>query len=388
MHDHKRYFLDRKVGVLGGGQLGKMMALAAANWHLPLHILDRSTSFPAGGAGTVFTEGNFKDEEDVWNFGQNLDLLTIEIEHVHTGALKRLIEEGIEVHPAPDKLEIIKDKGRQKQFYEEHGLPTADFGLYENGAHIRSAIREGQLQFPFVQKSRTAGYDGKGVAVIRNEYELEHKLMDTASMVEKLVDIDKELSVIAARNPSGEISTFPLVEMTFEPEANLVEFLICPASVTQKVAERTDQLARTIIETLDICGLLAVEFFLDSRGNVLINEVAPRPHNSGHHTIDSCYTSQFEQHLRAILNMPLGSTRLFCPAVMVNLLGAEGHEGKARYEGVENCMQLEGTRIHLYGKENTRPFRKMGHVTVLDDTTRGALEKAQEVKNLLRVVSG
>ncbi len=377
---------DFKLGVLGGGQLGKMLALAAGNWHLPLYMLDEKKDFPAA-PFSYFTEGSFRDYDDVYRFGRQMDVLTIEIEHVNTEALHQLVKEGVIVHPAPDRLEIIKDKGRQKEFYNRHNLPTAPFQLYDSAEAVRTAIDQGQIELPFVQKSRTAGYDGRGVALIRTAADLEAKLLPGACVIETLVPIEKELAVIVARNARGEVKTFPTVEMTFNPEANLVEFLLCPAQINAAIARAAEELAVSVIEAYDLCGLLAVELFLTESGELLINEVAPRPHNSGHHTIDSCYTSQFEQHLRAILNLPLGSTMMKSPSVMVNILGAEGYQGTALYEGLEDCLAIEGVKIHLYGKTITKPFRKMGHATVLDPKLECAKEKAREVQQKMKVVS-
>ncbi|MDF1866998.1 MAG: 5-(carboxyamino)imidazole ribonucleotide synthase [Saprospiraceae bacterium] len=374
---------DFKVGILGGGQLGKMLCLAAQNWHLQTWILDTSSDFPAGQVCSHFIEGNFKDFDDVYNFGKQVDVLTIEIEHVNTEALLKLESEGVKVHPSPSALNIIKDKGLQKQFYADKGLPTSSFELYESGEAIKEALNNGTLEYPFVQKSRTAGYDGKGVAVILSEKDIE-KILMTPSVIEPLVDIEKEIAVIVARNENGEMQTFPAVEMEFNPVANLVEFLVCPADIPYEVAQRAEILAKETIADFDICGLLAVELFWTKNGQILINEVAPRTHNSGHHTIDSCYTSQFQQQLRAILNLPLGSTKMKTPSVMVNLLGAEGYTGQAIYEGLDKCIATEGVKIHFYGKEITKPFRKMGHATILDEEIEKAKEKGRFVlKNLV-----
>jgi 5-(carboxyamino)imidazole ribonucleotide synthase len=376
-----------KLGVLGGGQLGKMLGLAACNWHLPLYVLDKARSFPAGLVTSHFTEGDFSDFDDVLNFGLDKDVVTIEIEHVNTDALLELEKRGVKIHPGPEALNIIKDKGKQKSFYTEHGLPTSRYEIYDGEAVVRQALSSGHLKYPFVQKSRTAGYDGRGVAIIGSDAELEEKLLPGACVIEEGVDIEKELAVIVARNEDGEVATFPAVEMEFNPVVNLVEFLSCPATIGKAVERDAYNLARSAIEAFDICGLLAVELFLTKDGRLLINEVAPRPHNSGHHTIDSCYTSQFEQHLRAILNLPLGSIRLKSPSIMVNLLGAEGHTGPAHYEGLAECLSIEGVKIHLYGKDITKPFRKMGHATVLADDLATARARAGRVRNTLRIVS-
>ncbi len=378
---------DFKIGILGGGQLGKMMALAAANWDVQIWALDKEASYPAAPYCTHFIKGDFKNYDDVYAFGQQVDVLTIEIEHVNTDALLQLEKEGKIIHPSPSKLVIIKDKGLQKQFYKHHGLPTSSFELYDDANAIRTAVKNGTLSIPFVQKSRLAGYDGKGVAVIRNEQDLAEKLIEAPSLIEPLVDIDKELAVIVAQNPSGEIKAFPPVEMEFHPTANLVEFLSCPANISAEISDGVKNIATKVIKAFDLCGLLAVEFFLTKSGEILINEVAPRPHNSGHHTIDSCYTSQFEQHLKAIVDYPLGSTKMKTPSVMVNLLGEAGHRGTAHYQGLSNLMELEGVNVHLYGKIMTKPYRKMGHVTVVAEDVDMARERAREVKDRLKIIS-
>lgn len=376
----------KKLGILGGGQLGKMLSMAAGPWHYPIHMLDESVNFPAGPYSMGFTEGSFKDYDAVLVFGRQMDVVSIEIEHVNTEALEQLEKEGITVHPAPGALKIIKDKGLQKQFYTKHKIPTSSYQLFDSKMELLEEIKSGKLAFPFVQKSRTAGYDGKGVALIKDAESL-NKLLPGPSLVEELVDIEKELSVVAARNERGELATFPLVEMEFNEEANLVEFLLCPARVADEVANEADQLARKVIEAFDICGLLAVELFWTKSGEILVNEVAPRPHNSGHHTIESCLTSQFQQHLRGVLNLPLGSTRATSPAVMLNLLGEPGHTGPAHYQGFADCLAIDGVYIHLYGKEITKPFRKMGHITILGDSAEAAIAKAMKVKGLLKVIS-
>ncbi|HMQ45951.1 MAG TPA: 5-(carboxyamino)imidazole ribonucleotide synthase [Saprospiraceae bacterium] len=376
---------DFRLGVLGAGQLGKMLGQAASPWHLPLHFLDQAADFPAAAVGAI-TVGDFRQYADVLAFGRQMDVLTIEIEHVNTEALKQLVAEGITVHPAPDKLEIIKDKGLQKLFFEAHGIPTADFQLFENEEAVLAAIQTGKMQFPFVQKSRKEGYDGKGVAVIQTEADLP-KLLPGACLVENMVDIALELALIVAKNASGEIQCFPLVEMAFNPLANLVEFLACPAQVSPSIEQAAIQLAERLIAAFDICGLLAVEMFLDQSGRLWINEVAPRPHNSGHHSINSCYTSQFEQHLRGILNWPLGSTQMLSPSIMVNLLGEPGYAGPAIYQGLEACLAIPGVNLHLYGKAETKPFRKMGHATILAETLEDARQKATFVKDTLKIVA-
>lgn len=376
-----------KVGILGAGQLGKMLCQAASPWELPIHCLDASKDFPAGPYCQDFTEGNFKNYEEVLQFGRQMDLITIEIEHVNTEALALLQKEGKTVHPNPKSLSIIKDKALQKQFYATHNIPTSDFQLYDSKEILMEAVLDGTRPLPFVQKSRTAGYDGKGVAVIRSEEDLTSKLLDGPCMVEDLVAIEKEIAVVVARNEKGEIRSFDPVEMEFHPTANLVEFLSCPALLTADQSKTAIELSKQIIEAFDICGLLAVELFLNKTGDIIVNEVAPRPHNSGHHTIDSALTSQYEQHLRGILNLPLGSTKLTSPSIMVNLLGHPDHTGPVHYQGLEECLAMEGVKIHIYGKAITKPFRKMGHVTVVADTLKEARIKAKKVQHLLKSIS-
>lgn len=374
----------KKLGILGGGQLGKMVALAAGDWHFPIHFLDKKSDFPAGRFAAYFTEGDFKNYDDVYNFGKEMDVITIEIEHVNTEALLQLQKEGKTIHPAPEKLEIIKDKGKQKLFYFAEKLPTSPFSLLDGKDEVIAEINSGKLTFPFVQKTRGEGYDGKGVAVIRSENDIE-KLLPGGCLIEELVDIEKELAVVVARNESGEIVAYPPVEMEFHPTANLVEFLLCPAQITEEQGKISTDLAKAVIEKLDICGLLAVELFLTKKGDILINEVAPRPHNSGHHTIDSCLTSQFEQHIRSVMDLPLGSTKMTSPSIMINLLGADGFTGSAYYEGFEDCLKIEGANLHFYGKEITKPFRKMGHATIVDSDIESARAKAKMIQNTLKI---
>jgi len=372
-----------KIGILGGGQLGKMMGMAARNWPVDIHILDKQSDYPASRACDHFVEGDFKNYQDVYQFGLTVDVVTVEIEHVNTKALHDLEAAGVPVYPSPKALDTIKDKGLQKQFYFKHELPTAPFELFSDAAAIREAIQAGKWKIPFVQKSRTAGYDGKGVAIIRNEQDLTEKLLEGPSVIEPLVDIDKELAVQVARSPRGEVKAFPVVEMLFHPTANLVEFLQCPSDITEEVAQKATEIAIATTEALNIVGLLSVEFFLTKSGEVIINESAPRPHNSGHHTIEANVTSQFDQHLRAVLNWPLGKTNLITPAIMVNLLGADGSSGPVAYEHLQEAYGVEGAFIHLYEKAVSKPFRKMGHATVVDPDLQIAKDKARYIREKL-----
>lgn len=379
--------LSTRIGVLGGGQLGKMLSLAAQPWNVRLHVLDAQHDYPAGQTGVHFTEGNYKDYDDVLAFGRGMDVITIEIEHVNTRALHQLVREGKTVHPRPEALDIIKDKGLQKQFYQKHDLPTSRFALYDDEQQVRMAVQRGDWSLPLVQKARTGGFDGRGVAIIRNENDLETKLLAGPSVVEPLVDIDKEIAVIVARNEQGEVTAYPAVEMIFDPDANLVDYLVCPAELDATQQARASELARRAIAAYDVCGLLAVELFLTRDGEFHINEVAPRTHNSGHHTIDANVTSQFEQQLRAVLDLPLGDTALHSPAVMVNVLGEPDQTGEARYIGADKLLAIPGVHLHLYGKAITKPMRKMGHVTITAATKDDAVARIADVKASLKVVA-
>ncbi|HEX5625994.1 MAG TPA: 5-(carboxyamino)imidazole ribonucleotide synthase [Saprospiraceae bacterium] len=375
-----------KIGILGGGQLGKMLAQEASKLDFNLHFLDRDKDYPAGKICPRFTEGDFSNYEDVLAFGRNMDVVSIEIEHVHTQALHQLETEGIKVYPQPAILELIQDKGLQKQFYQSHGLPTAPFELYDSPEHLLDALKKGTLQYPFVQKSRMGGYDGRGVLVVR-EPDHASPLLSGPSVVEKLADIEKEISVIAVRSASGELKVYPAVSMDFHPTANLVEYLVCPAEIPSNIEKQAEELAATLAEQLQITGLLAVEMFYNKDGSLWINEMAPRPHNSGHHTLDNGATSQFENHLRALSGLPLGDTSCLQPAIMLNLLGEAPYSGPAIYRGLDQILGLSGVHVHLYGKDETRPFRKMGHVTITGADLAGCKEKATFVQQQLKVIA-
>ncbi len=370
------------IGILGGGQLGRMLIQSAINLNLNISVLDPDKNAPCKYLVKKFTLGSLTDYDAVYDFGKDKDVITIEIENVNIDALKALEKEGKKVFPQPHIIELIQDKGAQKMFYQRNNIPSPDFFLVEN----RSQIQKYADYFPFFQKLRRGGYDGKGVSKLVNPYHLE-KSFDAPSVLERLVDFDKELAVIVARSESGEVKCFPVVECEFNPEANLVEFLFSPANIKKSVEKEALALAATVAEKLGIIGLLAVEMFLTKDGKVMVNEIAPRPHNSGHHTIEGNITSQFEQHLRAILNLPLGDTAIVKPSVMVNLLGDFGYAGLAIYEGMEDVLKFSGVYIHLYGKLNTKPFRKMGHVTIVDDDILKAKQKARLVKNTMKVIA-
>lgn len=378
--------LDHKIGILGGGQLGKMLAIEAANWHLPIYILDQDQQFPAVPYATFFQAGDFKNFDDVVQFGKKVDILTIEIEQINVDALFYLENEGVKVYPKPSTVKVIQDKGLQKMFYQERDIPTAGFQLFNDGKEIKEALKSKQITFPFVQKSRKDGYDGKGVVVVSNENEVIN-LLDCPSIIEERINIKTEISILVARSASGELIHYEPVEQHFNQEANLVSYLICPAELDKGILSKINEIASVIAIDLDLVGLLAIEFFLDENDDIFVNEVAPRPHNSGHHTQNSCETSQFEQHLRAILDLPLGSTRQHSIGAMVNIVGEPGYAGKTKYVGIEECMKIEGAHLHLYGKTETRPFRKMGHINIADKDRKKVLENIEKIKSTLRVIS-
>lgn len=376
------YHPNFKLGILGGGQLGRMFIQDAINLDVSVYIMDESEVSPSRELANHFTFGSITDFDDVYNFGKDKDVLTIEIENVNVSALYQLEKEGVKVFPQPRVIEMIQDKGIQKQFYKDNGIATAPFYLIENRNEISSYITE----MPFMQKMRVGGYDGKGVTALKSEDDILTSF-DAPSVLEKFVDFEKELSVIVARNEKGEVTSFPLVEQEFNTEANLIEFLISPANVAKNVEEKAREIAEDIINKLGMVGILAVELFLTKDGEVLVNEIAPRPHNSGHQTIEGNVTSQFEQHLRSILNLPLGNTELVEASVMLNLLGEKGYTGKVLYKGLEEVLKMKGVKPHIYGKAITKPFRKMGHVTIVNKSLEKAKEIAQEVKEVLKVIS-
>ena len=375
-----------KLGILGGGQLGKMLCLAASNWNLSTYVLDPSSDCPAASVCTGFSHGNFRNYEDVLAFGRNVDILTIEIEHVNLQALFHLREEGVLIRPEPHALELIQDKAKQKRFYISEGLPTAGFSVFPGKNSIIAAVESGEIEIPFVQKLSKTGYDGRGVYIVREKKQLRN-LLNGESVIEDLVDVKKEISVIVSRNSAGETKCFPPVEMVFNSKANIVEFLISPCELDGALAERACELAELTIQSFNMCGILAVEMFLSEKGEILLNESAPRPHNSGHHTIEAAFTSQYEQCLRSIFDLPPGNTEIKTPSVMINILGQPGFEGDVRYQGFRGCMGVLGAKFHIYGKTQTKPYRKMGHVTVLDDDIERALEKAKFIMGNLRSIA-
>jgi 5-(carboxyamino)imidazole ribonucleotide synthase len=375
-----------KLGILGGGQLGKMLLYDTRKFDIYTSVLEANNEAPCKIACNEFHLGNLMNYDDVYNFGKQVDVLTIEIENVNVDALEDLEKEGIKVYPASKTLRTIQNKAQQKLFYIDNNLPTAAFSRFAYTSEIKETINNGGLDFPFVWKSTQFGYDGTGVKVVKSFEDLK-SLPNVECIAEDLVPFKNELAVIVARNVSGETKTYPVVEMEFHPEANQVEYVICPARISEEVVKKAEAIALKTSAAFKHVGLLAVEMFQTEEDEILINEVAPRPHNSGHHTIESNYTSQFEQHIRAILDLPLGVTDSKVGGVMVNLVGAEGYSGDVVYQNIETIMHMDGVTPHIYGKKQTRPFRKMGHVTIVHKDLNEARKIAEEVKNTIKVIS-
>ncbi len=376
-----------KLGILGGGQLGKMLLFETRKFDIQTYVLDPSNDAPSKIACNKFFQGSLLDFDTVYNFGKQVDVLTFEIELVNIEALEKLESEGIKVYPSPKTLKLIQNKGIQKEFYAKNKIPTAPFEKFESLENLKSTISnlKSTIRLPFVWKCTEFGYDGNGVKIIRSLEDLQN-LPNVECIAEEMMPFKNELAVIVCRNPSGAIKTYPVVEMEFHPEANQVEYVICPARIDSKVAQKATQIALEVSKAFDHVGLLAVEMFQTHDDEILVNEVAPRPHNSGHHTIEASYTSQFENHLRAILNLPLGNCKSKVAGIMVNLVGAEGFSGNVVYENISNIMAIDGVTPHIYGKKETRPFRKMGHVTIVNEDMSKARKIAEEVKNTIRVI--
>ena len=374
------------LGILGGGQLGKMMLYETRKFDITTHVLDPSSEAPCRIACDHFTQGDLMDYDTVYTFGKKVDILTFEIEGVNIEALEALEKEGKKVYPSSKTLRNIQDKGVQKKFYDTHKIPTAPFSVFKTILQVKKAVTSGELKLPFVWKSCTGGYDGKGVQVIKNSQTLD-VLPDCPCITEDLVAFKNELAVIVVRNPSAEVKTYPVVEMEFHPQANQVEYVICPARIDDKVAAKARSIAIQVSKAFEHVGLLAVEMFQTNDDQIIVNEVAPRPHNSGHYSIEASYTNQFEQHIRAILDLPLGNTASKVGGIMVNLVGEQNHTGDVAYQNIEEIMAMDGVTPHIYGKKQTRPFRKMGHVTIVNQNIDTAREIAQQVKQRIKVIS-
>ncbi|UGS24090.1 5-(carboxyamino)imidazole ribonucleotide synthase [Flavobacterium channae] len=377
---------DFKLGILGGGQLGKMLLTETRKFDIQTLVLEPSEEAPARYSCNGFYKGSLMDFDTVYQFGKMVDLLTIEIENVNLDALDKLEEEGLPIYPSPKTLRLIQNKGKQKDYYVSNDIPTSPHQRFVDLNDLRNALAKDELEFPFVWKCAQFGYDGNGVKICRSALDLV-KLPDVECIAEEMVPFKNELAVIVARSVSGEVQTYPVVEMEFHPEANQVEYVICPARIDEKVAQKATEVALKVSEAFNHVGLLAVEMFQTEDDEILVNEVAPRPHNSGHYSIEASYTSQFENHLRAILNLPLGNTDSKVAGIMVNLVGEEGFSGQVVYENIEKIMAIDGVTPHIYGKRETRPFRKMGHVTIVNEDMTEARRIAEEVKNSIRVIS-
>lgn len=369
-----------KVGILGGGQLGRMLLQAAANYHVETFVLENDPECPAAHLCNHFTKGDIKDFNAVYNFGKGLDALTIEIENVNIEALEKLEAEGVKVFPKPSVLRIIKNKILQKQYYKEHQVPTADFKITNHYAEI------GEMEdfLPAVHKLGEGGYDGRGVQIIKSKADIE-KGFDAPSVLEKMVAIDKEIAIIIAINTKGETAIYPPVAMIFDPNLNMLDYQLCPADLSKQILWKIEAMALAVIRNFKSPGIFAVEMFVDRSGDVFVNETAPRVHNSGHHTIEAHYSSQFDMLWRLMLDYPLGNTEFILPSVMVNIVGAEGYSGDVIYEGLEEVLKIENAFVHLYGKKQTKPGRKMGHVTILSSEKQDLLHKSNKIKNNLIV---
>jgi 5-(carboxyamino)imidazole ribonucleotide synthase len=386
MSENNYFSSNFKLGVVGGGQLGKMLLAETRKLDIKTKVLDPSEQAPCRIGCNEFIQGNLQDFDTVYQFGKDCDVVTIEIENINTEALQKLSDEGVKVYPQPQVVELIKSKIKQKDFYRNNYIPTAEHLSFDGKAALLAAYQEERLPLPFVWKIDTGGFDGRGVQVVRTEEDLS-ALPEAACLAEKLVDFKTEIAVVVARSEKGEVQAFPTVEMDFHPTANLVEYVFSPGLLSAEIAEKARELACYIAEKLEIVGVLAVEMFETKTGQLLINEVAPRVHNSGHLSIEGNLSSQFEQHLRAILNLPLAPTDTLRPSVMVNLVGEEGYTGPVHYKNIAEVMAEPGVYIHLYGKAETRPFRKMGHVTITAESLEEARERAKKVKELIKVVS-
>lgn len=368
----------RKIGILGGGQLGRMLLQAAANYPVETLVLENDPDCPAAHLCHHFTCGDIKDFDAVCNFGKGLDAITIEIENVNVDALEKLENEGIKVFPRPHVLRTIKNKILQKQYYQQHEIPTAEFIVTENLEELDS--RKNFL--PAVHKLGEGGYDGRGVQILNNLEDIE-KGFDKPAVLEKLIHIHKEISQIIAINGKGETAIYPPVEMLFDPVLNLLDYQLCPATLDTKILWKAEAIALAVVRNFKSPGIFAVEMFIHKNGDVFVNETAPRVHNSGHHTIEAHYSSQFDMLWRVMLDYPLGNTDVILPSIMVNIVGADGFSGEVKYEGLEEVLKIENAFVHLYGKRQTKPGRKMGHVTILSPEKQDLVFKSNKVKRTL-----
>ena len=382
----KTNFLKKKLGILGGGQLGKMLINVARKWSIQTYILDPNPDCPASKCCDLFFNGDFNSYEDVYNFGKKVDIITIEIEHVNVKALYRLEDEGVAVYPSPSNIELIQNKGVQKDFFKKNKIPTSNYKRFDNKKTLSEYIYRIESGYPFIWKSETMGYDGKGVRLVKSLSDLD-EINGNSCVIEDVVDIKHELAVLVARNNSGESKSFPVLEMEFNQKSNQVEYVILPSRISKKIKLKSLKIADLVSKSLNHIGLIAVELFCTHNDDVLVNEIAPRVHNSGHLTIESCITSQFEQHIRAIYDMSLGSVNQILPGVMVNLVGENNHNGEAFYRNIDKAFDLDGVFPHIYGKKITKPNRKMGHITIIDEKLEKAILKARVLKNKIKIIS-
>lgn len=372
----------KKVGILGGGQLGRMLLQAAINYPVETFVMENDVECPAAHLCHHFTKGDITNFDDVYNFGKTLDAITIEIESVNNAALEKLESEGVKVYPSPAALKIIKNKILQKQFYKDHAIPTSDFIITENLA----ALKTHESFLPAVHKIGMGGYDGRGVQLLKSKEDLE-KGFDAPAVLEKMVSIKKEIAVIVAVNDKGDTTVYPSVDMLFDPRLNLLEYQVSPADLPEKLLWKVEAIAMKVVKELKSAGIFAVELFIDKTDNVFVNETAPRVHNSGHHTIEANYSSQFDMLWRIMLNFPLGSTEHILPAAIVNLVGADGYSGIVHYEGLPEILQIENVFVHIYGKKETRPGRKMGHITIISREKQELVHQANRIKQTVKVIS-
>ena len=378
--------LKKKLGILGGGQLGKMLINVTRKWSIKTYILDPNPDCPASKCCDLFFKGDFNNYQDVYNFGKKVNILTIEIEHVNVKALYKLEKEGVDVYPSPSNIELIQNKGVQKDFFKKNKIPTSKYKRFDSKKILSTYIFKTESRYPFIWKSETMGYDGRGVKLVQSLSDLD-EINENSCVIEDVVDIKHELAVLVARNNSGKSKSFPVLEMEFDKKSNQVKYVILPSRIPDKVKLKSLEIADLVSKTLNHVGLIAVELFCTHNDDILVNEIAPRVHNSGHLTIESCVTSQFEQHIRAIFDLPLGNTNQILPGVMVNLVGENNHIGEALYENIDKAFELDGVYPHIYGKKLTKPNRKMGHITIIDEKLGKAISKARILKNKIKIIS-
>ena len=375
---------DFKLGILGGGQLGKMLLQVTSRLSIKTNILDPSKDSPCKNLCNEFEIGNLMDFDSVYQFGKKCDLVTFEIEHVNIEALEKLESEGTKVYPSSKTLKIIQNKNLQKQFFIDNNIPTSDFWYFKSPKDFKNSFHKNQISFPCVWKKTKFGYDGYGVEIIKSIKQIDN-LPNEEFIIEELIPFEKELATTIVRNNSGDIQIFPLVQMDFNKESNQVEYVVCPAQVNREIKDLANALAMKVSKSFKHVGLLAIEMFLTKDNKILINEVAPRPHNSAHYSIEACENSQFQQHINSILDLKLGSCESNNNAIMVNLVGEKGYSGPVFYQGIEKAMEQSNVSVHIYGKSNTKPNRKMGHITVTDENLKNGLKKAKSIKNLIKV---